>query len=210
VRARPNTRILSVALAVTGLLALPTAALAYAPSAGAFVTCAPAAVAIGDQITCVAGVFVEDTTVIITIDSGDLLTPLRASAVTTAVADANGQVGFTFRATESGSVGISLSGTRVDGTADGATFSSFTNVVVSDISPDVLGVSLDTTDGASLGAPGEDATDGASLGAPGDEVAEIANTGADAGVLAVIAVGAIAIGGGALVSSRRRRTSATA
>jgi LPXTG-motif cell wall-anchored protein len=197
VRARQNTRILSVALAVTGLLALPTAALAYAPSAGAFVTCAPAAVAIGDQITCVAGVFVEDTTVIITIDSGDLLTPLRASAVTTAVADANGQVGFTFRATESGSVGISLSGTRVDGTADGATFSSFTNVVVSDISPDVLGVSLDTTDGALTGAPG-------------DEVAEIANTGADAGVLAVIAVGAIAVGGGALVSSRRRRTSATA
>jgi LPXTG-motif cell wall-anchored protein len=197
VRARQNTRILSVALAVTGLLALPTAALAYAPSAGAFVTCAPAAVAIGDQITCVAGVFVEDTTVIITIDSGDLLTPLRASAVTTAVADANGQVGFTFRATESGSVGISLSGTRGDGTAGGATFSSFTNVVVSDISADVLGVSLN-------------ATDGALTGAPGDEVAEIANTGADAGVLAVIAVGAIAIGGGALVSSRRRRTSATA
>jgi LPXTG-motif cell wall-anchored protein len=197
VRARQNTRILSVALAVTGLLALPTAALAYAPTAGAFVTCAPAAVAIGDQITCEAGVFVENTTVIITIDSGDLLRPLRASAVTTAVADANGQVGFAFRATESGSVGISLSGTRVNGTAGGATFSSFTNVVVSDISADVLGVSLD-------------ATDGALTGAPGDEVAEIANTGADAGVLAVIAVGAIAVGGGALVSSRRRRTSATA
>jgi LPXTG-motif cell wall-anchored protein len=207
VRVRPNTRILSVAVTVTGLLALPTAALAYAPSAGAFVTCTPDIVAIGDQISCEAGVFIENTTVTVTIDSGDPLTPDRASAVTTVIADANGQAPFTFRATESGRVRVSLSGTRGNGTRDGETFYSSTTLLVSGISADVLGVSLDATDvlGVSL-----DATDGASLGAPGGEDAELSNTGADAGVLAVIAVGAISIGGGALASSRRRRTSATA
>jgi hypothetical protein len=207
VRARPNTRILSVALAVTGLLALPTAALAYAPNAGAFVTCTPDAVAIGDQIACEAGVFVENTTVTVIIDSGDLLTPLRASAVTTAIADENGQVPFTFRATEAGSVRVTLSGTRGNGTRDGAVFIESTTVVVSDISANVLGVSLDATDGALLSALGDE---GAEIANTGAAAGVLAVTGADAGVLAVLAVGAISIGGGALASSRRRRTSAAA
>jgi LPXTG-motif cell wall-anchored protein len=39
--------------------------------------------------------------------------------------------------------------------------------------------------------------------------AEIASTGSDAGMLAVVAIGAVAIGGGTLFASRRHR-SATA
>jgi LPXTG-motif cell wall-anchored protein len=194
-RARPITRIFSLAIAVAGLLALPTAALAYAPSVDAFVTCTPSIVAVGDQVSCVASVSVGGTTVTVTVDSPTDPTPLFT---TTSVADANGQILFSFAAATAGVLQVSISGTR-----SGEAFTTFTTITALDTS--VLGVAFDRADDRADGAAGGAVADDSAevLGVVLD--AEIASTGSDAGMLAVVAIGAVAIGGGTLFASRRHR-----
>jgi LPXTG-motif cell wall-anchored protein len=193
-RARPITRIFSLAIAVAGLLALPTAALAYAPSAEAFVTCTPSTLAVGEQVSCVASVSAAGTTVTVTVESPTDPTPLLT---TTSVADANGQIPFSFTAATAGVLQISISGTR-----SGEAFTAFTTATVLDTS--VLGVAFDRTDDRTDGAADDESAQ--VLGVVLD--AEIANTGSEAGMLAVVAIGAVAIGGGTLFASRRQRSAA--
>jgi LPXTG-motif cell wall-anchored protein len=196
-RARPITRILALAIAVTGSLAIPSAALAaYTPAVDVSVVCAPSAVVVGQLVDCVVSVSAAGTTVTITVDSTPTTPDTR-----TAVADASGQILFSYTATTAGVDRVSISGDR-----SGEAFSAFTLTNVLDTSVSVLGVAFDAPDGDANGATDDEAKVlGIVLDAESAN-AEIANTGSEAGVLAAIAIGSIAIGGGTLVASRRRRS----
>lgn len=107
---RVRIKTLTIAVATLGVLALPTAALAYAPSGNSFVSCSPDPVEAGDTVAVSGGLFDPGTDVDMVATSGG-----ETLADADAKAGANGTVAFSVDVaddTDAGDATITLTGTR--------------------------------------------------------------------------------------------------